>query len=124
MCSSDLAFPMGKASDVVAVGRCVPAYIARHVLITAIKYTGGVGSLVFQGFLHSHWIGIGTTMFDEPSQRKVTGEQVSQLLNPSLDDKNFHMLYRKFSEQNKLVPFFGLDVPNIKIPGASTVLSP
>ena len=118
------AFPMGKASDVVAVGRCVPAYIARHVLTTAIKYTGGVGSLVFQGFLHSHWIGIGTTMFDEPSQRKVTDEQLSQLLNPSLDDKNFHMLYRKFSEQNKLVPFFGLDVPNIKIPGASTVLSP
>ena len=118
------AFPMGKASDVVAVGRCVPAYIARHVLTTAKKYTGGVGSLVFQGFLHSHWIGIGTTMFDEPSQRKVTDEQLSQLLNPSLDDKNFHMLYRKFSEQNKLVPFFGLDVPNIKIPGASTVLSP
>jgi hypothetical protein len=63
-------------------------------------------------------------MFDEPSQRKVTDEQVSQLLNPSLDDKNFHVLYQKFSKQNKLVPFFGLDVPNVKIPGASTVLSP
>jgi hypothetical protein len=65
-------------------------------------------------------------MFDEPSQRKVTDEQVSQLLNPSLDDKNFHVLYRKFSKQNKLVPFFGLKVPNAKIPGNtnSTVLSP
>ena len=119
-------FPMGKTSDVVAVGRCVPAYIARHVLTTAIKYTGGVGSLVTQDFIHSHWIGIGTTMFDEPSQRKVTDEQVSQLLNPSLDDKNFHVLYRKFSKQNKLVPFFGLNVPNAKIPGNtnSTVLIP
>ena len=119
-------FPMGKTSDVVAVGRCVPAYIARHVLTTAIKYTGGVGSLVTQDFIHSHWIGIGTTMFDEPSQRKVTDEQVSQLLNPSLDDKNFHVLYRKFSKQNKLVPFFGLNVPNPKIPGNtnSTVFSP
>ena len=32
------AFPMGKTSDVIAVGRCVPAHIARHVLKTAIKY--------------------------------------------------------------------------------------
>jgi len=119
-------FPMGNTSDVVAVGRCVPAYIARHVLVTAIKYTSGVGSLVVQNFIHGHWIGIGTTMFDEPSQRKVTAEQVKQLLNSELDDKSFHELYRKFSKQNKLVPYFGLNVPNAKIPGNtnSTVLSP
>ena len=118
------AFPMGNTSDVVAVGRCVPAYIAQHVLTTAIKYTSGVGSLVVQDFVHGHWIGIGTTMFDEPSQKKVTAEQVRQLLNPDLGDNKFHTLYRKFSKQNKLVPYFGLDVPNAKIPGASTILSP
>lgn len=119
-------FPMGKTSDVVAVGRCVPAYIARHVLTTAIKYTSGVGSLVFQDFIHSHWIGIGTTMFDEPSQRKVTTAQVNQLLNPDLDDKEFHTLYQKLSKQNELVPFFGLKVPNAKIPGNTnnTLLNP
>ena len=117
---------MGNTSDVVAVGRCVPVHIAQHVLTTAIKYTGGVGSLVVQEFVHGHWIGIGTTMFDEPSQKKVTEEQVQQLLNPDLGDKKFHMLYRKFSKQNKLVPYFGLEVPNAKIPGNtnSTVLSP
>jgi hypothetical protein len=120
------AFPMGKTSDVVAVGRCVPAYIARHVLSTAIKYTSGIGSLVVQDFVYGHWIGIGTTMFDEPSQRKVTADQVSQLLNPDLDDKSFHLLYRKFSKQNELVPFFGLKVPNSKIPGNSnnTLIKP
>ena len=120
------AFPMGKSSDVVAVGRCVPAYIARHVLTTAIKYTGGVGSLVTQSFIYSHWIGIGTTMFDEPSQRKVTTAQVNQLLNPDLDDKEFHTLYKKLSKQNELVPFFGLKVPNAKIPGNTnnTLLNP
>ena len=117
-------FPMGDTSDVVAVGHCVPAYIARHVLATARKYTGGVGSLVTQDFIHGHWIGIGTTMFDEPSQRKVTTEQVKQLLNPDLNDKKFHTLYQKLSEQNKLVPYFGLEVPNVKIPGTNTVLSP
>ena len=117
-------FPMGDTSKVFAVGRCVPAYIARHVLTNAIRYTGGGGSLVVQNFLHGHWIGIGTTMFDEPSQQKVTAEQVRQLLNPDLDDKEFHVLYRKFSKQSKLVPYFGLEVPNAKIPGTSTPLSP
>ena len=115
-------FPMGKTSDVVGVGRCVPAYIARHVLVKAIEYTGGVGNLVVQDFLPEHWIGIGTTMFDEPSQQKVSAEQVQQLLNPDLGDKEFHALYRKFSVQDELVPFFGLKVPNAKIPGASTIL--
>ncbi len=110
-------FPMGKTADVVAVGRCVPASIARQVLITAQKYTSGIGSLVAQDFIYDHWIGIGTTIFDEPSQRKVTRGQVKQLLNPDLDDKNFHALYRKLSKQNELVPFFGLKVPNAKIPG-------
>ncbi|MDP7551762.1 MAG: hypothetical protein QF791_01065 [Nitrospinaceae bacterium] len=115
-------FPMGKTSDVVGMGRCVPAYIARHVLVKAIEYTGGVGNLVVQDFLPEHWIGIGTTMFDEPSQQKVSAEQVQQLLNPDLGDKEFHALYRKFSVQDELVPFFGLKVPNAKIPGASTIL--
>ena len=115
-------FPMGKTSDVVGVGRCVPAYIARHVLVKAIEYTGGVGNLVVQDFLPEHWIGIGTTMFDEPSQQKVNAEQLQQLLNPDLGDKEFHALYRKFSVQDELVPFFGLKVPNAKIPGASTIL--
>jgi len=85
-----------------------------------------VGSLVTQSFIHSHWIGIGTTMFDEPSQRKVTTAQVNQLLNPDLDDKEFHTLYQKLSKQNELVPFFGLKVPNAKIPGNTnnTLLNP
>ena len=117
-------FPMGDTSDVVAVGRCVPAHIAQYVLKTAIKYTSGVGSLVVQDFLHGHWIGIGTTIFDEPSQRKVTIDQVQQLLDPNLGNKEFHALYRKFAKQNELVPYFGLNVPNVKIPGASTILSP
>ena len=119
-------FPMGDTSDVFAIGRCVPVRIAQHVLMTATKYTSGVGSLVVQDFLHGHWIGIGTTIFDEPSQKKVTVEQVRRLLDPSLDDKQFHILYRKFSKQNSLVPYFGLEVPNAKIPGNtnSTVLSP
>lgn len=107
-------FPMGKTSKVIAIGRCVPAYIARQVMALVLKYTSGIESLVNQAFLHTHWIGIGTTTFDEPSQQIVTEEQVRQLMNPELGDEEFHALYRKFSIQDDTVPYFGLTPKNAK----------
>lgn len=107
-------FPMGKTAKVVAVGRCVPAYLARHYFKTALKYTSGIDTLVNQAFYSQHWVGIGTTIFDEPSQQKITEEQLQQLIEPTLSDEEFHALYRKFSIQDDFVPFFGLQRPNIK----------
>lgn len=107
-------FPMGDTAKVVAIGRCVPAYIARHVLQTTLKYTNGVESLVTQAFISGHWFGIGLTMFDEPSQQKVSPEQVQQLLDPSLSTEEFQALYRKFSIQDDTVPYFGLRPKNVK----------
>ncbi|MFQ5451676.1 MAG: hypothetical protein ACE5E9_13695 [Nitrospinaceae bacterium] len=107
-------FPMGDTAKVVAIGRCVPAPLAQHLLRMALKYTGGVEDLVNQAFISPHWFGVGTTLFDEPSQQKVTGEQVRQLLDPSLSTEEFHALYRKLSVQDELVPYFGLQRPNAK----------
>ncbi len=107
-------FPMGQTAKVIGIGRCVPAYIARHVMAKALKYTSGIESLVNQAFLHTHWIGIGTTMFDEPSQQLVTPEQVRQLMDPVLGDEEFHTLYRKLSIQDDTVPYFGSRPKNVK----------
>jgi hypothetical protein len=107
-------FPMGNTAKVVAIGRCVPAYIARHVLQKTLQYTSGVESLVTQAFISGHWLGVGLTMFDEPSQQKVSPEQVQQLLDPSLSTEAFQALYRKFSIQDDTVPFFGLRSKNVK----------
>lgn len=107
-------FPLGKTAKVVGIGRCVPSYIAQHVMRKAMQYTSGIESLVNQTFLHTHWIGIGTTTFDEPSQQTVTEEQVKQLLNPDLSNEAFHAMYRKFSIQDDTVPYFGLTPDNAK----------
>jgi hypothetical protein len=107
-------FFMKKTSKVVAVGRCVPAYLARHYIKTALKYTSGINSLVNQTFLPTHWVGVATTTFDEPSQQLINAEQLERLMDPSLNDEQFHALYRKFSIQDDLVPFFGLQRPNAK----------
>ena len=108
-------YPMGETSKVIAIGRCVPAYIAQHIIRKSMEYSTGVESLVQQQFIHTHWVGVGVTMFDEPSQQIVSAEQVQQLLKQELSDEEFHVLYRKLSVPNALVPFFGLKSPNVKI---------
>ena len=108
-------YPMGETSKVIAVGRCVPVYIAQHIIKKSMRYSTGVESLVQQQFIHTHWIGVGVTMFDEPSQQIVSAEQVQQLLQQDLSDEEFHKLYRKMSIPNELTPYFGLQVPNVKI---------
>ena len=107
-------YPMGETSKVIAIGKCVPVHIAQHVIKKAIEYSTGVESLVQQQFVHGHWIGVGVTILDEPSQQLVSSEQVKQMLNPELSSKEFHKLYRKLSIPNELTPYFGLQVPNIK----------
>jgi hypothetical protein len=83
-------YPIGDTAKVIGIGRCVPAYIARHVMAKALKYTSGIESLVNQTFMHTHWMGIGT------------------------GDEEFHALYRKFSVQDETVPYFGSTPKNVK----------
>ena len=108
-------YPMGETSKVIAVGRCVPAYIAQHIIKKSMEYSTGVESLVQQQFVHTHWVGVGVTMFDEPSQQIVSAEQVQQLLKQDISDEEFHSLYRELSIPDERVPYFGLQVPNVKI---------
>ncbi|MEO2043232.1 MAG: hypothetical protein ABGX43_01405, partial [Nitrospinaceae bacterium] len=106
-------YPMGETSKVIAVGRCVPAYIAQHIIRKSMQYSTGVESLVQQQFIHTHWVGVGVTMFDEPSQQIVSTDQVQQLLKQDISDEDFHILYRMLSVPNERVPYFGLQVPNV-----------
>ena len=107
-------YPMGETSKVIAVGRCVPAYIAQHIIKKSMQYSTGVESLVQQQFIHTHWMGVGVTMFDEPSQQIVSADQVQQLLKQDISDEEFHSLYRELAIPDERVPFFGLQVPNVK----------
>ncbi len=107
-------YPMGETSKVIAIGKCVPVHIAQHVIKKAMEYSTGVESLVQQQFVHGHWMGVGVTIFDEPSQQLVSAEQVKLMLDPALSNEEFHKLYRKLSVPNELTPFFGLQVPNVK----------
>ena len=108
-------YPAENPSGSVAIGRCVPAFIARHALQRAMAHTKGVKSLVHQSFFSPHWVGVGTSLFSELSQKKVTREQVDSLLEDTLTTREFQALYRKYTKQEEVVMGFGIEIPNPKL---------
>ena len=56
-------YPAENPSRVVAIGRCVPVYLAQHFLKKAKKYSLGTTHLVNQGLISENWFGMGTSMF-------------------------------------------------------------
>ncbi|MDH5763367.1 MAG: hypothetical protein OEZ51_10320 [Nitrospinota bacterium] len=108
-------YPGKNPSRVVAIGRCVPAYIARHALQQALIYYGDVKSLVNQSFISGHWIGLGTSLFAENSQQPINREQLRNLLDPALDTFQFQALYQQLTAQDEQISAFGQMLPNPKL---------
>ena len=99
----------------MAIGSCVPSYAGRHMLRQAMEYSGGVNSLVNQGFFSSNWIGVGTSLFSENSLRPITQDQLIGLMDVSLDTQQFQKIYRQLTTQQKKVRAFGLMLDNPKL---------
>jgi hypothetical protein len=74
-------YPAENPSKIVAIGRCVPVYFAQYFLKKADKYSIGTTHLVNQGFVSSHWTGIGTSTFSENSMNPITPHQLSMLMD-------------------------------------------
>ena len=70
------------------------------MLRQAMEYSGGVNSLVNQGFFSSNWIGVGTSLFSENSLRPIT-DQLIGLMDVSLDTQQFQKIYRQLTTQQK-----------------------
>lgn len=108
-------YPAENPSRVVAIGRCVPAYIAQHFLKIANKYSLGTTHLVNQGFISSYWSGLGSSLFSENSMNPITPQQLTMLMDETLDTQSFQEMYRLLTVQNEKVPAFGLMLDNPKL---------
>ena len=71
------------------------------MLRQAMEYSGGVNSLVNQGFFPSNWIGVDTSLFSENSLRPITQDQLIGLMDVSLDTQQFQKIYRQLTTQQK-----------------------
>ena len=108
-------YPAENPSRIVAIGRCVPVHYAQYFLKKAEKYSIGTTHLVNQGFVSSHWSGLGSSLFSENSMNPITPGQLAMLMEEDLDTQSFHALYKSFTVQKKRVPAFGLIVDNPKL---------
>ena len=68
-----------------------------------------------QGFISSHWTGLGSSLFSENSMNPITPIQLAMLMNESLDTQSFHDLYKSFTVQRKKVSAFGIILDNPKL---------
>jgi len=107
-------YPAENPSRVVAIGRCVPAYIARHALRNALEYGVGATRLVHQGFISDRWIGLGTSLFARESGQDISRADLLKLMDEELDTPAFQALYRQLARQDEKVRAFGLVHDNPK----------
>ena len=100
-------YPSENPSRVVAIGRCIPAFLAQHFIKKAWKYSLGTTHLVHQGFVSSRWAGVGTSLFSENSMSAITPKQLNQLMDETLDTESFQAMYRSLTVQKEKVSAFG-----------------
>ena len=108
-------YPGKNPSRIVAIGRCVPVHLAQHFLRKASKFSLGTTHLVNQGFISSHWSGLGTSIFSENSMNPVNSKQLALLMDENLDTESFHALYKTLTVQSKTATGFGLILANPKL---------
>jgi len=88
----------------IVFGRAVPAETAREAIRLAKKYNGGIAKILPERRFIPHYIGIGTSAFDELVQVPIAPADVERLADPSLSTEAFHRLYRCLTGEDRKGP--------------------
>lgn len=97
-------FRLGNPPPNIAIGKNIPAPVARVAMQLAITYNGGIKYLLPEFRYFPDHIVIGSSAFDESSQIPVAQEDVEKLLNPELSTEEFHILYRHLTGEDVELP--------------------
>jgi len=90
-------FRAGRPPWNIAIGHGIPAEVARMAMALAVTYNQGITYLVSETRLMDHYIGIGTSLFDELFQIPISPENLKRLQDPALDTAAFHALYQELA---------------------------
>jgi len=99
-------FRLGNPPENIAIGRNVPADIARLAIRLATTYNRGIRYLLPEYRYFPDHIAIGTSAFDEASQIPVCPEDLERLSDPALTTEQFHELYRHLTGEDKRLPTY------------------
>lgn len=94
-------FQVGNPPTNLAIGRNVPAPIARLAIRLAKTYNRDITLLLPEERLAFDYIAFGTSIFDESFQIPVSADNLARLADPSLTTEQFHALYRQLADINR-----------------------
>lgn len=99
-------FKMGKPIENIAIGKNVPAPVARLVIQLALTYNRGIKYILPEFRYFPDHIVIGSSAFDESSQIPISPEDLERLTDPALSTPEFHDLYRSLTGEDKKLPTY------------------
>lgn len=99
-------FRLGNPPENIAIGKDVPADVARLVIRLAITYNRDIKFLLPQYRFFPDQIVIGSSAFDEKSQIPIRPEDLQKLSDPALATPQFHELYRHLTGEDKRLPTY------------------
>lgn len=99
-------FKMGKPIENIAIGKNIPAPVARLAIQLALTYNRGIKHILPEFRYFPDHIVIGSSAFDETSQIPILPEDLKRLTDPSLSTEEFHRLYRSLTGEDKKLPTY------------------
>jgi hypothetical protein len=99
-------FRLGSPPENIAIGKNIPAEVARLAIRIALTYNRGIRFLLPEYRYFPDHIVIGSSAFDEKSQIPIRPEDVEKLADPSLSTEEFHRLYRSLTGEDKQLPTY------------------
>ncbi len=97
-------FKLGNPPQNIAIGRNVPADVARLGIRLANTYNRGIKFLLAEERLAADYLAIGTSIFDESFQIPISPDDLERLSDPSLTTLQFHTLHRHLTGEDKRPP--------------------
>jgi hypothetical protein len=99
-------FRLGNPPKNIAIGKDIPADVARLALRLAVDHNRGVEFLLPEYRYFPKHIVIGSSAFDEASQIPITPDDLQRLRDSSLTTEQFHVLYRSLTGEDKRLPTY------------------
>ncbi len=97
-------FKLGNPPQNIAIGKDIPASIARLAIRLAKTYNRDIKYILPEYRFFPDHIVIGSSAYDEKSQIPITPEDLEKLSDPSLSTEAFHTLYRHLTGEDTRLP--------------------
>ena len=99
-------FRFGDPPSNIAIGKNIPADIARLAIEIALTYNKEIATILPEFRFFSHYIAIGSSAFDEQAEIPILPEDLEKLRDPSLSTEEFHAFYRSLTGEDKGLPTY------------------